>query len=85
VPSSRASTTIAAAVPQRTQLTFDGMAKTQPDWGRVPTAQPRTSVLTVDKVGRGRVTSTSIAGIRCGDDCVLTFRRRATVQLEATP
>jgi Tol biopolymer transport system component len=82
---SRFASTTAAAAPQRTQLTFDGMAKTQPDWGRVPTARPRTSVLTVDKVGRGRVTSTSTAGIRCGDDCVSTFRRRATVEVQATP
>ncbi len=75
----------AAAAPQPTQLTFDGLTKTQPDWGRVPTAQPRTSVLTVDRVGRGRVTSTSIAGIRCGADCANTYRRRATVELQATP
>ena len=78
-------TATASAADGRTQLTFDGMNKTQPDWGRVPTAQPRTSVLTVEKVGRGRVASTSATSIRCGADCVSTYRRSATVDLEATP
>ena len=80
---SRTATATATAEP--TQLTFDGMDKTQPDWGRVPTAQSRTSVLTVEKVGRGRVASTSTTGIRCGADCVSTYRRSATVTLEARP
>lgn len=73
---------VAAAAPPRTQLTFDGRTKQQADWGRAPSAAPRT--LTVSRTAHGQVRSTP-AGITCGNDCSQSFAYGTAVTLTATP
>ena len=66
--------------PVPTQLTFDGKAKQQADWG---VARSTTGVtLTVSKTGHGRVASRP-AGIRCGVACSASFVRKTMVSLKA--
>jgi len=68
--------------PPRTQLTFDGTQKQQPDWGATAGSLPSTVTLDVKKVAQGLVTS-SPAGIVCGRDCSSTFVKKSVVRLRA--
>ena len=71
-----------SAAPTPTQLTFDGRAKQQADWGAVAGSAPGTRTLTVSKRGRGRVTSTP-TGVVCGPDCSSTFVAKTVVKVRA--
>jgi dipeptidyl aminopeptidase/acylaminoacyl peptidase len=77
-----ASAAPSATPPHPRQLTFDGKAKQQPDWGRVR-RRPGTFTVSVSRRGRGHV-RTDPAGIACGVDCTATFVARTTVRLLAT-
>jgi TolB protein len=70
-----------AARPRPKQLTFDGEAKQQPDWG-APSQKRGTRTLAVSKAEGGRVFSNP-EGIACGKDCAGTFPTGATVVLTA--
>ncbi|MEA2676519.1 MAG: TolB protein [Chloroflexota bacterium] len=72
-------TTVAA---RPTQLTSDGLAKQQADWGARRGAVRGTATLSVAKVGLGRVSANKID---CGKDCASTFVLGRSVTLSATP
>jgi Tol biopolymer transport system component len=72
----------AAGAEAPTQLTHDGRAKQQADWGARAGALRSTVTLAVTTQGRGRVTA---KGIDCGSDCAATFVSGKSVKLTAKP
>jgi Tol biopolymer transport system component len=73
-----------SAPPAPTQVTFDGIAKQQADWGAAAGSSAGTRILTVTRRGQGRIASDP-AGVACRPDCASTFVAKTVVRLRAIP
>lgn len=70
--------------PRPKPLTSGGVDKSGADWGPLAGSQRGTQTLSVGAHRNGTVTTTDLAKINCGKDCVATFVSGSRVELRAT-